>query len=152
MTTRIRAMAAAAVGALALHTGSAQAHHSFAMYDLQTLRVLTGKLSRFVPGPNHAQLYFELLDADGSVVMDDSGKPVVWGVETGPAATLARQGITRESFPLGTIITVTLSPLRDGRTFGVLNRADERLVRCGMTLPEGGCTEETGELFLDLGN
>src|SRR5690606_25320418 len=39
------------------------AHHSFAMYDQNELRTLTGKLTRFIPGANHAQMIFELLEA-----------------------------------------------------------------------------------------
>src|SRR5687767_1967637 len=88
------------------------AHHSFAMYDMQQTKNLTGKLTRYIPGPNHAQLIFELVDNDGKPIMQN-GKPALWGVETGSAASLARQGITVESFPVGTIITVDLHPQRD---------------------------------------
>jgi hypothetical protein len=124
----------------------AAAHHSFAMYDRETTRTLTGKLTRFVPGANHAQLIFQLLDSDGESMISENGEPVLWGVETGSARRIAGEGITVKSFPLGTILTVTLNPLRDGRNFGArINNAP--LIKCGMTLPEGGCTEETGEIF-----
>ena len=76
----------------------------------------------------------------------ENGDPVLWGVETGPARAIAREGITVDSFPLGTILTVTLNPLRDGRNFGA-RIGNAPLVKCGMTLPEGGCTEETGQVF-----
>lgn len=121
-----------------------QAHHSFAMYDQTVQRTMTGKLFRFILGANHSQFVFDLLDEDGNVVLDGSGKPVQWNVETGPVTSLARQGITVETFPIGTIFTVTLMPLRDGRNGGAL-RGD--LILCGMTLPEGGCTPETGQVF-----
>ena len=124
----------------------AAAHHSFAMYDREAVRTLTGKLTRFVPSANHAQLYFELVGADGKVVME-GGKPVVWGAETGGAAMLAKRGITGQSFPLGSIITVNVHPLRDGRTFGVLAQKLEFVIKCGMELPTGGCTRETGQIF-----
>jgi hypothetical protein len=101
-------------------------------------------LIRFVPGANHAQLHFELLDADGKTVMKD-GKPSIMGVETGSAAQLARQGVTVDEFPLGTIITVAYHPLRDGKPLGAL--AGE-LIRCGKALPKGGCTKATGQAFL----
>jgi len=81
------------------------AHHSFAMYDMTQTKSATGKLIRFVPGANHAQLHFEVLDAAGKTVMKGS-KPSVMGVETGSAAQLARQGVTVDEFPIGTIITV----------------------------------------------
>jgi hypothetical protein len=146
------AAAAIAVIVTATLPTASIAHHSFAMYDQTTTRTLTGKLTRFIPGANHAQFFFELLDASGTAAVDASGRPVVWGVEMGPAAALAREGITTASFELGTIFTVELHPLRDGRTFGVLNRTDERIVRCGMQMPTGGCTEETGRVYADLGN
>ena len=125
---------------------SAAAHPSFAMYDRQLTRTMTGKLTRFVPGANHAQLIFQLVDPDGEPMVADNGDPVLWGVETGPARVIAREGITVESFPLGTILTVTLNPLRDGRSFGA-RIGNAPLIKCGMTLPEGGCTEETGQVF-----
>ncbi|MBI4484647.1 MAG: hypothetical protein HY655_01430 [Acidobacteria bacterium] len=123
------------------------AHHSFAMYDTTTTKTLTGKLIRFVPGPNHAQLIFELLGGDGKPVLGGDGKPVVWGVETGPAFSLARQGVTVKSFPIGTILTVTLNPLRDGRNFGAL-RGDGMLIGCGTAWPDGGCDARTGTVFV----
>src|SRR5919109_402490 len=46
-------------------------HHSFAMYDQTTTKVMTGKLTRYVPGANHAQLMFEVLDDEGNPAMKD---------------------------------------------------------------------------------
>ena len=74
----------------------ALAHHSFAMYDQTKTLTLTGKLTRFVLGANHAQLLFELLGPDGKPQLDANGKPVAWGVETGSAKQLAGAGITVE--------------------------------------------------------
>jgi hypothetical protein len=124
------------------------AHHSFAMYDTKITRTFTGRLKQFIPGANHAQIIFELIGEDGDPVSTDSGEPVLWGVETGPAAQLARQGVTLKSFPVGTVINVNLNPLRDGRNFGALAREGGRLINCGMELPEHGCTAETGTEFL----
>lgn len=124
------------------------AHHSFAMYDTKVTRTFTGRLLQFVPGANHAQIIFEVLDPDGQPRVDEAGEPVLWGVETGPAAQLARRGVTLERFPVGTVLNVNLNPLRDGRNFGALARQGGRLINCGTRLPEGGCNEETGEVFL----
>jgi hypothetical protein len=131
-------------GICALVAAPALAHHSFAMYDMTQTKSATGKLFRFVPGANHAQIFFEVMDADGKIVMKD-GKAAVMGVETGSAAQLARQGVTVETFPVGTIITVAYHPLRDGRPLGAL--AGE-LIKCGTALPRGGCTKATGQVFL----
>jgi hypothetical protein len=133
-----------AAALVAVLVAPALAHHSFAMYDMNQTKTFTGKLTRYIPGANHAQLLFELLDNDGKPIME-KGKPASWGVETGSAAALSRQGITVDSFPVGTIITVVLHPLRDGRNFGAL--AGE-LVKCGNVMPKGGCTKATGEVFL----
>ncbi len=121
----------------------AEAHHSFAMYDQTIDRVLTGKLVRFIIGANHSQYIFDLVDENGNV-MTEGGEPVQWGVETGPAVSLGRQGITPDSFPIGTIFTVTLNPLRDGRPFGAQTG---NLILCGMSVPRGGCNADTGQVY-----
>src|SRR6187551_1007381 len=102
-----------AVAIVAMVATPALAHHSFAMYDMTQTKSATGKLIRFIPGANHAQLLFEELDTAGKTVMKN-GKPSVMGVETGSAAQLARQGVTVDEFPIGTIVTVAYHPLRDG--------------------------------------
>ena len=133
-------------GALLLGVMAAPAlsHHSFAMYDRTKIQTVTGKLTRFVPGSNHAHLIFDLVGPDGKPMIGDNGKPMKWGVETGPAASLARQGVTVASFPIGTIFTVSLYPLRDGRPFGAIAGP---IIKCGMTMPEGGCNEKTGQML-----
>jgi hypothetical protein len=139
--------AAAAVITAGAWPVCAAAHHSFAMYDQSQVRTLTGKLTRFIPGANHAQMIFELLETDGTPVVDAAGKPVLWGVETGPAARIARQGVMPKSFPVGTIVTVTLNPLRNGKPFGAMPNGTP-IVHCGTTMPQGGCTADTGRTYL----
>ena len=126
---------------LVVATAPVLSHHSFAMYDQTTTKTMTGKLTRYVPGANHAQLLFVVVDNDGSVVMKD-GKPLQWGVETGSAAAMSRLGVAPDTFPEGTFFTVRLYPLRDGRNFGALAGM---LVACGTAMPKGGCTLETGK-------
>jgi hypothetical protein len=142
MTTLARTLILAAV--MAAFTVPVVAHHSFAMYDMSQTKTFTGRLTRYIPGANHAQLLFDLLDESGKPIVKD-GKPVQWGVETGSAAALSRQGVTVDAFPVGTIITVDLHPLRDGRNFGALAGV---LIKCGTAMPAGGCTKATGQLFL----
>ena len=119
----------------------ALSHHSFAMYDQTTTKTMTGKLTRYVPGANHAQLIFVVVDNAGNVVMKD-GKPLQWGVETGSAAAMSRMGVAPATFPEGTFFTVKMFPLRDGRNFGALAGL---LITCGTAMPKGGCTQETGK-------
>jgi hypothetical protein len=126
---------------------TAFAHHSFAMYDQSKVETMTGKLTRFIPGANHAQLIFDVVGPDGKTQLGPDGKAVVWGIELGPAATIAQQGVTVEAFQPGTVITVTLNPLRNGKNFGAM-ASGARLIKCGMAIPTGGCTDKTGEVFL----
>ena len=125
---------------LAVTASPALSHHSFAMYDQTTTKTMTGKLTRYIPGANHAQMIFNLVDESGKVMMKD-GKPQIWGVEMGSAA-----GITPDAFPEGTIFTVRLYPLRDGRAFGALAGM---LIKCGATMPQGGCTLQTGQRLVE---
>src|SRR5687767_11088601 len=112
-------------GALALATivlagaGSAAAHHSFAMYDIGKTYVLTGVVTRVDPNPNHLQLFFvPLNDARDQIVKNAKGEPVVWAVEMEAAGGAARQGVTVNNFPRGTIISVGLHPHRNGFSAG----------------------------------
>ena len=122
----------------------ALAHHSFAMYDTAVRKTLTGKLIRFIIGANHSQYVMEVLNPDGSTALE-GGKPVEWTIETTAAAQLVRQDITVKSFKIGTIFTITFSPLRDGRNGGA--QQSSSLIMCGMTMPAGGCNETTGKRY-----
>jgi Family of unknown function (DUF6152) len=123
---------------------SVVAHHSFAMYDQTVTKTLSGKLTRFVPGANHAQILFVVVDNDGTVVMKN-GKPLQFGVETGSALAMSRSGVTVKSFPEGTFFTVRFYPLRDGRDFGALAGM---LITCGHAMPKGGCTPQSGQRLI----
>jgi len=94
------------------------AHHSFAMYDQTKTVTLTGVAYQFVAQANHAEIHFYLVGPDGKLVKDKDGKNADWGVEMAGAAAVAAQGITAASFPVGTIFSVKMNPLRDGSNFG----------------------------------
>lgn len=96
------------------------AHHSFAMFDQTKTVTVTGVAYSFVPQANHAEIHFYQIGDDGKLVKDKDGKNVDWGVEMAGAAAMARQGITAEKFPKGTIFSVKVHPLRDGGSFGSL--------------------------------
>lgn len=146
-----RASLVAIIGSLVatLAVAPAESHHSFAMYDQTQEITLTGRLTRFIPGGNHAQILFQVIDENGEGLVREDGKPDIWGFETAPSATIAREGITVESFPIGTILTATINPLRNGRPFGSLARGST-IIKCGDELPEGGCTADNGEVFMGL--
>src|SRR5262245_59595293 len=121
------------VGILATTT---LAHHSFAMYDMTKTVTFTGVLIRFVSQANHAEIHFVPLGPDGQPTKGPDSKYVEWGVEMAGAAAMAQQGISVSTFPYGTIFSVNLHPLRDGKNFGTMEGA---IYKCpAKTTPEKG--------------
>ena len=49
---------AASLALAALFGIPAQAHHSFAMYDMRNIRVFTGVVTRVDPAANHLAIFF----------------------------------------------------------------------------------------------
>ncbi len=107
-----------AFASLGLYVTPGLAHHSFAMYDQTKTVALTGVAYQFVAQANHAEIHFYLIGPDGKLVKDKDGKNADWGVEMAGAAAVAAQGITSAAFPVGTIFSVKMNPLRDGSNFG----------------------------------
>jgi hypothetical protein len=130
---RLRGATAGAVllGAL---TSSVQAHHSFAMYDTRKVYVMTGVVTRVDPNPNHLQVFFAPLnEARDQVIKDAKGEPIVWAIEMAGASIAAREGVTVNGFPRGTIISVGLHPLRNGFPGG--GRGESGLFKCPPDTP-----------------
>lgn len=93
----------------------AQAHHSFAMYDSDTVKVFTGVVTRIDPAPNHLQIYFAPMNEERTNVQrNDDGDPVLWNVEMSGSASMARQGVSVNTFPPGTVFSIGMNPLRNG--------------------------------------
>src|SRR3990172_11568624 len=102
-------MFAAAFATVVMIAMPVQAHHSFAMYDLKITKVFTGVVTRVDPAPNHLSIFFAPMNAERTnVERDANGEPVSWTVEMGGSAQMARQGISVNSFPRGTIFSVGL--------------------------------------------
>jgi hypothetical protein len=119
MKNRASMIAAVALLCAVLSVQVALSHHSFAMYDQSKTVVLTGAMKQFVPQANHAELHFYMLAPDRKgIAKSADGKYVEWGVEMAGTAAIAQQGITSQSFPVGTVFSVKLNPLRDGTNFG----------------------------------
>ena len=135
ITRVVGALAAAAVCA---PSAGVRAHHSFAMYDLTKTYVMTGVVTRIDPNPNHLQIFFAPLnEARDQVLRDGRGEPIVWALEMAAASVVARDGVTVNGFPRGTIISVGLHPLRNGFPGG--GRGESGLFKCpGDTPPAPG--------------
>lgn len=142
----------AALVLAALPAATLQAHHSFAMYDTSTLKVFTGVVTRVDPAPNHLQIFFAPMNEDRkNVERDASGEPIVWAVEMAGSAQMARDGVSVNSFPPGTVFSVGLHPLRNGDTAGT---REGGLFRCpDRTPPEPGmhCDSVEGHIAIGRG-
>ena len=102
-----------------LATATLAAHHSFAMYDRSITYVFTGVVERIIPDGAHMQIVFVPLNEERkALVRDAEGKTATWLVEMGGSAQGAREGITTDSFPRGTVFSVGLAPLRSGQRGG----------------------------------
>jgi hypothetical protein len=133
ITSRNKAVTYALV-AICVFAGIAQAHHSFAMYDQNKTYVMTGIVTRVDPNPNHLQIFFvPLNEAREKIIRDEKGEPLVWSLEMETAAVVARDGITVNNFPRGTIISVGLHPLRNGFPGG--GRGKNGLFKCPADTP-----------------
>jgi len=102
-----------------LASATLAAHHSFAMYDRSITYVFTGVVERIIPDGAHMQIVFVPLNEErNALVRDADGKTATWLVEMGGSAQGAREGITTDSFPRGTVFSVGLAPLRSGQRGG----------------------------------
>ena len=131
-----KTLAAAWILSAAVVASVAHAHHSYAMYDGAVYKVITGVMVRIVPNAAHFEMHIVPLNEErNALVRDEAGEPLVWVVQMERAREAAEQGINRESFPQGTVLSVGLHPRRDGLPAG--DRGDAGLFRC----PENGVPE-----------
>ena len=104
--------AGAVLGAVALAAAPAQAHHSFAMFDMTKEVTVSGTVRQFQWTNPHA--YIQL------IAKDEQGRDVEWSMEMGAPMYLYARGWRPRSLKAGQRITVTLNPLRNGRPGGVV--------------------------------
>ncbi len=114
---KIRSVAVAVLAAaLTLTTGvlPGYAHHSFAMFDMNKSTQLTGTLKDVSWTNPHTAMIV--------LVPGDSGQAAEWHFESGPPAFMLRAGLKRDDLAsrIGSKVTITFHPLKDGRTGGSL--------------------------------
>ena len=105
-------LAAAAALVMATLSVGADAHHSFAMFDLGKEVTVSGTVKQFQWTNPHA--YIQL------VAKDANGRDVEWSMEMGAPMYLYARGWRPRTLRAGQRITVTLNPLRNGRPGGVV--------------------------------
>ena len=104
-----KGLAAAALALIAL-PGVADAHHSYAMFDMTKSIDLKGKVVQFKWSNPHAWLTVEVKDAKGT--------PVVWNVEMNSPNNLMLLGWKRTSLKAGDDVVITVHPLKEDKTGG----------------------------------
>jgi hypothetical protein len=137
---KIRSAAAALILAILLNGTTALPHHSFAAeFDINKPFTLKGTITKFDFVNPHSWLYFDVKGTDGKVVN--------WGVELAPPNTLIRRGFTKNSVPVGSIVTVEGYQAKDGSSTGTATTVklpDGTSLFAGSTAPGGPGTTGTG--------
>jgi len=100
--------------------GSAWAHHSFAMFDLEKQVTVEGAVKEFQWTNPHCWLQV--------MVPDGKGGEQEWSFEMGGLGMLARTGWKSSTVKPGDKVTVVMNPLKSGEPSG-------RLLK--VTLPDG---------------
>ena len=99
-----------AVAMLALLPGPADAHHSYAMFDMTKQVELKATVTQFKWTNPHAWIVVS--------VKDKAGTPITWNIEMNSPNNLALLGWKRSSLKAGDQVTITVHPLRGDKQGG----------------------------------
>jgi hypothetical protein len=110
------------------------AHHGDAIYDLNAKNVtLKGTVTEWLWANPHCVLRFDVTE---------NGEVAHWVAETTAPPSLVQRGWTKQSLKPGDQVTVTVLPVKNGRTVG---RLIEVLFPDGQKLPRGGAEQNGGQ-------
>ena len=129
------AVLASALG-LCFWNAAALAHHSFAAYDQQVTKSVSGTLKEFDWNAPHSGLTV--------VYLDEKGQMQEVSVTTGAPSSIAGQGFKKRDFKVGTKVTLSWHPNRNGTPGGEmveLKLDDGRVLHGGFALPGGKSPE-----------
>lgn len=150
--TKIKGLGIALAAVAGASIVPVEAHHSFAMYNMGETQVFTGVVTGIDPAPNHLSINFAQMNEERTnVVRDEDGNAIIWTVEMGGSAQMARQGVTVAAWPPRTVFSVALHPLRNGEPGG---SRDGAMFRCpDETPPEPGkhCDSVEGHTVIGSG-
>ena len=107
-------VAALAAAALAI-AGVANAHHSFAVFDMSTQKTIEGTISDFQWTNPHTWTWVDVKNGDGSVTK--------YGFEGMSPNFLGRRGWSKNTLKPGDHIKITYAPLKNGDPGGTFLRA-----------------------------
>ena len=112
MRMTLRFLGVIAALGLLLAAVPVSAHHSFAAAFDETKTInLQGTVTKVELVNPHAWIWIDVKSADGKVVN--------WGIEGGPPTNLLRNGITKNSLPVGTEIKLFGYQAKSGESKGV---------------------------------
>jgi hypothetical protein len=113
---------------LASSAPAVTAHHSFAPFNLETEKTISGTIRKFDWTNPHTWIWID--------VANDKGGVDTWGIEGMSPNYLGRRGWSKNSFKPGDKATIVIRPLRDGTPGGMFVRA---------TLADGRELRPTGQ-------
>ena len=108
-------------------SGSASAHHSYAMFDTSGTKSVSGTVAKVEWANPHAFLWVYVPSAD------KAGKYDLWGFENGSPSVLQGYGWSKDLLKAGDKIAVEYWPLRDGSIGGHCEKVklpDDRVLQC----------------------
>ena len=111
MRFRVIAIFAMAAGLLIVSV-PLLAHHGAASFDTTKKLTVKGTVVEWFWANPHCFLRFD--------VKDENGQTVQWVVETQSGPNILPLGYTKQTFKPGDEVTVTLTPVRNGRPLGRL--------------------------------
>jgi hypothetical protein len=109
---QVRIMTVLLVQVILCKMGSeAQAHHSFAMFDIVHEKTLVGAIREFQWTNPHTWVWIEVPSASG-------GTTEKWGIEGMSPNFLGRRGWSKDTLKPGDKVTVIIHPVKDGAKGG----------------------------------
>ncbi len=113
---KILTSAAIALSLAAGATAPALAHHSFAMFDFQASKTVTGTVEQFDWTNPHTFIWLQVPTAAGN------GATERYGFEGMSPNYLGRRGWSKTTLKPGDKVTVTYHPLKDGSKGGTYQK------------------------------
>jgi hypothetical protein len=125
----IKRVALAAAVLLSAVAVTAQAHHSFAMFDMSKTVSFKGKVKELQWTNPHVWIELTVDEKDG---------PATYAFEGAAIAVLKRVGWTKDSIKAGDVVTVVGHPYKNGKPGGSIDHlllADGRKLGTGDAIP-----------------
>jgi hypothetical protein len=91
------------------------AHHSFAPFNMEAEKTISGTIKKFDWTNPHTWIWLDVTNEKGAVE--------TWGVEGMSPNYLGRRGWTKNSLKPGDKVSIVVRPMRDGSPGGMFVRA-----------------------------